>query len=413
MPSPPPQGHIVLRIPQTTPRRLRASGVSGWDAGLRDGPHGPPEVGPAAPPTGPGLGCGTDSAAGMSPPRSGPRTPRRPPSGPPPLLRLKGAAVCRPRGQLGGGCSPARPTRHAARAALRGTRVTRPRASRPQPLGAGPCVSQRRRTDSSRLLRRGPGSSPGPRRVPRRSWPACRPRPRLARAPPLPGATAWAASLGAAVVLPAGRSPAGGRRCRQAGRPPRAPTPSLVPPAWESISHARFLRQTPPHPPASGATDAATGLCDRPVHQAVGRRQRARRLLQRFARCRFSETPARGPRPPRTDAGRTCSHSARALGPRRQGPGHELGSGDRHASGPGGGGSKQSRRDVRPSRPGPGPLARWGGAGRGRARRAEPVQGCSSQAGRAPPGDDSADGGDASAQGHTGPGVGGRARDNV
>lgn len=156
------------------------------------------------------------------------------------------------------------------------------------------------------------------------------------------------------MVLPAGRSPAGGRRCRQAGRPPRAPTPSLVPPAWEFISHARFLQQTPPHPPASGATDAATGLCDRPVHQAVGRRQRARRLLQRFTRCRFSETPARGPRPPRTDAGRTCSHSAGALGPRRQGPGHELGSGDRHASGPGGGGSKQSRRDVRPSRPGGG-----------------------------------------------------------
>lgn len=135
-----------------------------------------------------------------------------------------------------------------------------PRAGRPQPLGAGPCVSQRRRTDSSRLLRRGPGSSPGPRRVPRRSWPACRPRPRLARAPPLPGATAWAASLGAAVVLPAGRSPAGGRRCRQAGRPPRADT--LPGPAGLGVYLPRAVPTADTPPPPSVRCD---GRCDRPL----------------------------------------------------------------------------------------------------------------------------------------------------
>lgn len=235
--------------------------MSGWDAGLHDGPHGPPEVGPAAPPTGPGLGCGTDSAAGMSPPRSGPRTPRRPPSGPPPSLRLKGAAVCRPRGQLGGGCSPARPTRHAARAALRGTRVTRRAPAALSPSGPGRVSrsdgGQTRPVCSAEDLGRAPDPA-GSRAAP---------DPRaahvlgVARAPPLPGAAARVASLGAAVVLPAGRSPAGGRRCRQAGRPPRAPTPSLVPPAWEFISHARFLRQTAPPPPSV----RHTGRCDRPL----------------------------------------------------------------------------------------------------------------------------------------------------
>lgn len=251
----------------------------------------------------------------MSPPRSGPRTPRRPPSGPPPSLRLKGAAVCRPRGQLGGGCSPARPTRHAARAALRGTRVTRRAPAALSPSGPGRVSrsdgGQTRPVCSAEDLGRArtpPGPAPLLTRVPPTS--SASPGHRPCPGPP-PGWRPWGQPWSSP---PAGLQRGAGGADRQGGPRARRHPPWSRRPGSLSPTRGSYGRHRPPHP-ASGVTDAAIGLCDRPVHQAVGRRQRARRLLQRFTRCRFSETPSRGHARHAPTRGRT-GHRPLPPGPR-------------------------------------------------------------------------------------------------
>lgn len=129
--------------------------------------------------------------------------------------------MCRPRGQLGGGCSPARPTRHAARAALRGTRVTRRAPAALSPSGPGRVSrsdgGQTRPVCSAEDLGRAPDpagsrATPGPRAAHVLGSPGHRPCP----GPP-PGRRPWGQPWSSP---PAGLQRGAGGADRQGG--PRA-----------------------------------------------------------------------------------------------------------------------------------------------------------------------------------------------